>query len=374
MVMNYSQKKVTGDFSMSGPRLTPKERVLKAIEHQEPDRVPIDCWMTEAAKENLRNYFDLSPENDPYESWHSGVLEIFRVDLRWPKLPYIGRPLKKFSDGSWESEWGVIRKGYGGGVPITHPLRDATSVEQIEKYTYPVPELYDYSGLEDYCQRNAQYALIGGSYFPFFTQSCTLMSMDRVMTNLYDAPVLVEALMNKLVDVHIALTEKWLESAPNQIDILLCTDDYGSTQDLLLSPQHWRKYIKPILQRVIDYAHANGLKFMLHSDGAIRKIIPDLIDMGVDILNPIESDARDMEPLGIKRNFGDHIAFHGAVSSVSLAQGSPEQIAEEVKRLLQHMGEGGGFIINSCNQLMVDMPVENILTMYDCAYQYGWYS
>jgi uroporphyrinogen decarboxylase len=354
-------------------KFSSKERVLTTIRHQPPDRVPIDCWMSDAARENIRNYYRFPPEEDSYESWHTLVMERFHVDFRWPKLPYIGPLLKKYPDGSWESEWGVIRKGYGGGVPITHPLRDARKISEIENYPYPVSDWYDFSGLANYCQKNSQYAIIGGSYFPFFTQSCTLMGMDRVMTNLYDAPVLVEALMNKLVDVHISLTEKWLSAAPGMIDIIICTDDYGSTENLLISPNHWRKYIRPMLQRVVDYTHSRGLRFMLHSDGAIREIIPDLIDIGVDILNPIETDSKGMDYVAIKRDFGKHLAFHGAMSSIKIVQESAESIVQEVYQLIKCLAKGGGYIFTTCNVLTEDTPVENIEAVYRAAYMYGRY-
>jgi uroporphyrinogen decarboxylase len=359
---------------MTEQTYSPRERVLTTLAGREPDRVPLDTWMSKEAIVKICEYLGLPTETDPYGMWHEGILQRLHVDFRRPYTPYVGPPLRTFADGSWETEYGVVRKGYGYGVAVTHPLADATEVDEILAYgSYPDPDWYDYSGLGDYCRRHAEYAFTGGSKFPFFTEACDLMGMEQVMLNLYEAPQLVEALFHKLVDVHITLTERWLEVAPESIDILICTDDYGGRENLLISPGHWRTFMKPALQRVVDFGQERGLHVMLHSDGAIRAIIPDLIEMGVDILNPIEPEADGMEPASIKRDFGDQLVLHGAASAMNLVHGTPEEVAAEARYLFEHLAPGGGFVLCPSNHLLEDMPVENILALYDTAYEAGQY-
>lgn len=353
--------------------LSPRERVLCALDHQEADRVPLDTWISREAIDKLCRHFDLSPETEPYGMWHEGLLQRFRIDFRRPYTPYCGPPLRAFADGSWETEFGLVRQGYGYGVPTTHPLEEATEVAQIMDYPYPRPEWYDYSGLAPYCRRHAQYAITGGSKFAFFTEACDLMGMETLMLNLYDAPELVEALLHRLVDMHVALTECWLEAAPNAIDILICTDDYGGRESMLISPEHWRRFVRPALRRVVDFGHDHGLRVMLHSDGAIRPIIPDLIEIGLDILNPIEPEAERMEPAGIKAAFGEELVLHGAASVMTLVHGTPEEVAAETRTLLAQLAPGRGFVLCPTNHLLEDMPVENIVALYDTAYEAGRY-
>ncbi|MCL5074488.1 MAG: hypothetical protein M1136_02390 [Chloroflexi bacterium] len=349
-----------------------RERVLLAFNHQQPDRVPLDTWMTDDAREVLRKYFGLSPERDPYARWPEGLLQRFYVDLRHPQLPYIGPPLRVFEDGSWETEWGFRRRGLYAGVSITHPLADAKDIEDVLRHPFPDLNWYDYSGLREYCRVHRQYALCGGSWSPFFTQACHLMGMERLLINLYDAPGLVFALLHRLVDFHIALSERMFESAPGYFDIMFIGDDYGGSNNLLMSPAHWRALIKPELQRLVDLAHAYGLRFMLHCDGAIREIIPDLVEMGVDALNPIEPEAKGMDPVEIKHAFGDQLVLHGAVSLVTnLALGTAEDVRQEVRRLLRELAPGGGVILCPANYLLPDIPVENILALYDTVYEEG---
>jgi uroporphyrinogen decarboxylase len=351
-----------------------KERVLCTLAHQEPDRVPLDTWMTAEGREALRLHFRLPPEDDPYEQWHEGLMQRFRVDFRFPKLPYIGRPLRTFADGSWETEWGFRRKGLYAGVSITHPLAQAASVESIVHYPFPDPDWYDYSGLAHYCATHRQYALVGGSWSPFFTQACHLMGMERLLLNLYDAPELVSALLHRLVEFHIAVSERMFAAAPGHFDIMFVGDDYGGSIGLLMKPAHWRSIVKPELQRLVDLAHSNGLKFMLHCDGAIRQIIPDLIEMGVDALNPIEPEAAGMEPAEIKGLFGKQIALHGTVSlATTLALGTPVQVCQEIYRLLELCAPGGGLILCPANYLLPDIPPANVLALYDTAYEAGHY-
>jgi uroporphyrinogen decarboxylase len=351
-----------------------KERVLLALEHQEPDRVPLDTWMTAEAREVLCKHFGITPERDPYEQWHEGILQRLGVDLRFPTLPYKGPPLRTFGDGSWETEWGFRRRGLYAGVSITHPLACASQVEDIRDYPWPDPDWYDYSGLARYCREKRRYALCGGSWSPFFTQACHLMGMETLLTELYDMPEIVSELLRRIVDFHVAVSERMFSAAPSAFDIMFVGDDYGSSNALLMSPAHWRQIVKPQLQRLVDLAHAHNLKFMLHSDGSIRTIIPDLIEMGIDALNPIEPEAKGMDALEIKREFGDRLTMHGCVSlTTTLAQGTPADVSQEVRYLIENCGPGGGLILGPANYLLPDVPVENVLALYDTAQGIGRY-
>jgi uroporphyrinogen decarboxylase len=329
--------------------------------------------MSVDAIESLCTALGLDVQTDPNGMWHEGVLKRLRVDIRRPIPVYAGPELKTYADGSWDTPLGVRRKGLGYGHAQTHPLAEAVDIQQVLDYRYPSPEWYDYSGISDYCQRYSSYAFIGGSKFPLLHEACDLMGMQQLMINLFDAPELVHALLNKLLDIHMQLTQAWMEAAPESIDILLITDDYGANQNMLIGPDQWREFIKPRLQTIVEFGHQHGYKVMLHSDGAIRTIILDLIEIGFDVLNPIEPEARGMHPAGIKLDFGDQLVIHGAVSSHNLALADPDQIRAEVVNLMENVAPGGGFILCPSNHILGDMPIENVFALYDAAYEFGWY-
>ena len=182
---------------------SPRERVLTTLEHKEPDRVPLDTWMSNGAIKSICEKLGISPQTDPNGMWHEGILQRLRVDVRRPIPIYVGPELGTYADGSWDTPLGIRRKGVGVGMAINHPLRDATEVEQILTHPYPSPEWYDYSGMKRYTELHAHYAFTGGSKFPLLTEACDLMGMDRVMVNLFDAPELMHTLFDKLLDIII---------------------------------------------------------------------------------------------------------------------------------------------------------------------------
>ncbi len=350
---------------------SPRERVLATLDHSEPDRVPLDTWMSIGAIQVLCRHLNMPLNSDPNGMWHEGILQRLRVDLRRPIPTYVGPELKTYADGSWDTPLGVRRKGIGYGMALTHPLRTVAEVEQILAYPFPVPDWFDYSGLPGYCQRYAQYAFIGGSKFPLFHEACDLMGMDQAMINFFDEPELMHTLLDKLLAVHMALTESWIAAAPVSIDVMLITDDFGGNQNMLISPKQWREFFKPRLRQIIDFGHAHDMRVMLHSDGSIRQIIPDLIEIGLDVLNPIEPETTDMNPVDIKKNFGAQLVMHGGASSRNLVNATEDQIKLEAAHLVTELAPGGGFILCPSNHLMPDMPVENILALYDTAFERG---
>jgi uroporphyrinogen decarboxylase len=149
-------------------------------------------------------------------------------------------------------------------------------------------------------------------------------------------------------------------------DIYFIADDVGVQDKLMISPRMFHKFVKPSLQRFIAQAKEYGQRVMYHTCGAVRPLIPDFIEMGVDILNPIQVSAKGMEPAGLKRDFGDALCFHGALDiQTVLSQGTPDQVRAEVARLCQVLGQGGGFILAPTNNIMPETPIENILALYE---------
>jgi uroporphyrinogen decarboxylase len=155
------------------------------------------------------------------------------------------------------------------------------------------------------------------------------------------------------------------EAAGGKLDIFYMADDYGMQDRMLISPACWRRVFKPIVKRFMDWGHARGLKTMLHSCGSIRPIIPDLIECGLDILDPIQPLANGMNPFELKREFGKDLCFHGGVDIQELLpHGKPQEVREAVKRLTEEVGKDGGYILAPAHQVQSDVPAENVLAIF----------
>jgi uroporphyrinogen decarboxylase len=172
--------------------------------------------------------------------------------------------------------------------------------------------------------------------------------------------------MDRFTDFYLDFFDRMLTAANGRIDILRTADDLGTQRGLFFSPEMFRTFIKPRLKKLVDMTHSHGVKFLFHSCGAIRPLIEDLIEIGVDILDPLQAAADGMEPQALKNAYGDRICLHGGIcTQYLLPGGTPEEVRCEVRRRLDILGRGGGFILAPCHVLQADVPTENILAMSD---------
>jgi uroporphyrinogen decarboxylase len=192
--------------------------------------------------------------------------------------------------------------------------------------------------------------------------------MDMILN-----PEMVHFCLDKLFDFCYENTRRIYEQLPGKVMFSYVAEDLGSEEDLLYAPEHIREFLIPRMKRVMDLAHQAGVFVFHHSDGAVRKIIPDMIEAGIDVLNPVQWRCKGMEREGLKRDFGDKLVFHGAVDNqYTLAFGSQEEVRQEVLDNLRILGEGGGYILAPCHNIQSVNPPENIVTMYETCYENGW--
>ena len=356
--------------------MTSAERVLAAIDHQEPDRVPVDFWWSVKMKEKLLRHLGLRTTDELQA--HLGS------DIRGVYPAYVGPELERFEDGSFEDFWGVIRSPFSyeaGGTyyeVMSPALAEATSLDDIEQLRWPSPDWFDYESLVSECDRYQGHAIMVGKMGrecqTLFIQLWYYRGLENILMDLVAWPDMVEALVARIMEFRIEHLKRILVVAKGRAHILQIADDYGAQGGLMMSRDAWLRFFAPHLKTMASMAHEAGLKVFLHSDGDIRPIIPDLIDLGIDILNPIQPGAGEMDPAGLKRDYGDRLCFHGAVDTqTTLPFGTEEDVIAEVRERVQVMGEGGGYILAPVHTVEPDVPVENLLAVYRAARQYGVY-
>ena len=196
--------------------------------------------------------------------------------------------------------------------------------------------------------------------------------MEGIMMDFAINHAYAERLIATITDRVLMFLDKMLEAGGDKFDIVYMADDYCSQRAPLFSPDAFKRFVAPYLKQVADKAHKHNKKLLLHVCGAVRPLLPMIIDCGVDMLEPIQIRAEGMEPIALKRDFGKHLCFYGGVDLQQvLCRGTPQVVADEVKRLIDILGKDGGYIIGPGHTyIQVDAPVENIMAMYETAFNY----
>jgi len=344
-----------------------KERVLKAINYEITDRVPVDFWATKDATTKLMNYFKLNDKEKLFEK--------LGIDIRYVFPEYIGPALRDFPDGSKEDIWKIRRKSVKAGNTVYnevsyYPLADANSIEDIERFDWPDPDWFNFEEMEEMCSKYEKYAIVlcdeRTNRTTVLHEGIYLCGMEKIMMDMVLNPDFVHALFNKISNFYLELNKRIFEAAKGKIDILLIGDDLGAQDGLLISPRQIREFIFPHLKKYAELCRKYNVKVMFHSCGSIREIIPNLIDAGVEILNPIQVRAKGMVPEKLKREFGEKLCFHGGVDvQKTLPFGTVEDVKKEVRERINVLGENGGYILSPTHNFQADIPVENIMAFYE---------
>ena len=381
--------------------MKPKERVLAAINHEIPDRVPIVMGVSNATGIKTKPYRELkailgvdAPDRYLYD-WpeldtvnpDEAVMERLGSDVRGVldrepesfRVRNTNRPAHSSYIDSWGAEHGEIQPGVW--FPNVHPLAEATTLEALE--SYPWPDMADPTrvahvreGAKMLWERD-QYAVMGTPWLLFpFERAFAMQGMDAFLTNMALHPDFAEALLKENARLCKQLMGHFLRECGDYLDIIKIGDDLGTQESLLISPRMYRKILKPIHADYIAFIkERTDAKVFFHTDGDVFNLVADFIEIGVDILNPIQTSAGKMSNLAeLKALYGDRIVFCGGIDTHRvLPHGTPEQVRQEVKRVIEILGPGGGYMVSSVHTIMNDVPAENILAMVDAVKQFGKY-
>ena len=345
--------------------MTPRERWLAVLSREEPGRIPMDWWGTDEIRDKVMAHLGVSSEDEMFAALH--------VDHPVTVEPaYTGPPLESDED-MFGVRYAYADYGIGRYSEAVHnPLAAFETLEEIEAgYRWPSADLWDCSQVakqvQDMEERPVQFYMSG-----VYTLYTRLRGMEQAFVDYAVNHDIVLYCMEKLVNLYHEIARRMFECIPGRIDIALIHSDMGSQEDLLFSPQTARTLFLPGIRRMAGLARENGARAFLHSDGAIRKAIPDLIEAGVQILNPVQWRCKGMNRADLKKDFGDKLVFHGAVDNQqTLARGTVEEVRQEVRDNIDVLGAGGGYILAPCHRLQAVSPPENVVAMYEEGYSYG---
>ena len=335
-----------------------RERWRAVLKRDAVDRVPCDLWATQEVCQMLCKELSC---NDWWQ-----VVDKLQIDTPYEAKPrYIGPKLSADCD-----IWGVKFRSidYGTGhynEPAFHPLAETETADDIKNYRWPSTDWFDYSQIREDIEKNSHRPIRAGYVEPFLVYSY-MRGLEQAMIDMVENPELIECAFDCIFDFATEDFERILDVAKGQIDITVPSEDLGSQTGPLFSLEHFRRFHKPRFKKYIRLAHQAGAFVFYHSDGACRDFIPELIEIGIDILNPIQWRCPGMERAALKKDFGEYLVFHGGVDNQQILPfGRPEDVLNEVIKCFDTLGVGGGYICAPCHNIQSNTPVENILQMYE---------
>jgi uroporphyrinogen decarboxylase len=381
---------------------SPRERVITSLQHKTPDRIPVDFLATPEVWnrliEQVKPDVEVARETDYFDPAWESLLRHLNVDCRVLSYDQFCQPPESIMQKQASVDWwsGLSRSTpnrmwrqkiseqeyldiWGHQLRIAHnptgayeefsvwPLSSAQSLEDARQYPWPEPDWWDFSSLPEVLKKMdspTEYHIrfrVGS----IFETAWQLRGMQEFLMDLAIDPAIPIYMMDRILDVHKENTRRVLEIAGDRLDMIYFYDDVATQNSLMISKNMWRDLIRPRHMQIIEIAKTFGKPVMYHCDGAIGSLIPELIDMGIDLLNPIQIDAKGMDPAWLKAEYGQQISFHGGIDIVhTLPKGSIKEVEKEVRERVRVLGKDGGYVLASSHHIQSDTPTENVIAMY----------
>jgi uroporphyrinogen decarboxylase len=375
---------------------------MLALNHREPDCIPIDLGGSICSSIHRSAYIELKKhlgmdleeiqmadyvQQLPYLD--EALLERFGVDFRMVQLPAATAPdVNIFEEGDYYAfidRWGSkLHMPKDGGLYfdwVDFPIKEAT-MEALDNYIWPQPDPPEYNARlreqAKYLYGNTDYALVGSAVIGggIFEQPARTMGLENFFVALVTEPKFADRMMEQVTEIYIESCNNYLEQVGEYLHVFTYWDDVSGQDGWLISPDIYRKVIKPKQRRLLEVIKSKtDAKIYYHSCGAVYDLIPDLIELGFDILNPVQVSACDMDTKRLKEEYGKDIVFWGGGVDTQrvLPFGKPDEVADEVKRRIDDLALGGGFVFAAVHNIQAFVPPENIVTMFETALEYGKY-
>ena len=373
-----------------------RERVLKALSHNEPDRVPLSLGgtassYTDEAYFQLKAYLGIQGDVAPYRYGHTGnyyddrILEALGTDYRYLVLTFPDDThLTYLPDGTFIDEWGIQNRDVDGYVSrVSHPLAGAT-LEDLDRYPWPDPRTLGRSqlarGLRErarYLYENVDCAIVARAPMSaaFLELGAWLCGYEEFLIRLKTDAPFAGKLIEKILTVQLAFYDLLLEGTAEYVHIVETAEDYGTQSSLLISPQTYREMIMPARQRLNAFikSKAPQARILHHTCGAVADLIPDLLASGIDILNPVQPLATGMDSAALKARWGKQLCFDGGIDMQQALSGPLARVQVEVARRVLALGPGGGYSLGPSNHIQADVPPANVVALFDIARDLGRY-
>lgn len=374
-----------------------RQRLIKALEHKEADRVPIDLGgasvslIHQNSHQRLAEYLNIK---DPQDKIHNLMTMCVYVDQRIKdrfgadiELIQPGKPDAWELDidkktKKWTDDWGCVYKKPEGVMYYEwdyQPLADAETISDIDDFDWPDPkDPGRYRGIQEKVKNiyhNTGKAMLVNSAYGIWEQTFTLRSLDKALMDLASDHKFAKYLAERLLEWLLEYYDTMLSLVGEYIQVVKMDDDLGFRNGPIMSPDIYRKIYKPLHRKIVDFIKSKtDAKIFIHSDGSIHDFIPDFIELGIDAINPVEVTAKNMDSKMLKKEFGKDITFWGGCcDNRILEKGSPEEVAEEVKKRIFDFAPGGGLVFCSIHCIQPFVPPENIEAMFDTALKFGKY-
>lgn len=339
--------------------MTPRERQLAAIRHQTPDRIPLDAIHIENQTE-IAQLLQIEP---------GAVLDALGIDGRIVSARYTGE-LPVSPDGAPLTPWGTPDTG-DYGTARRNPLAQVDSIRQVEAYPWPDARCYDYAAAARVAQAlGARYAVRGPYWEPIFCTVCDLFGMEEAMARMLTEPAIFEAVLEQVFQHTKAFCEALLVACGEAMPILCLGDDFATQRGMMIAPDDWRRWLKPRYAELFALGKRLGKAVWFHSCGDITPVLPDLIDIGMDVWETVQLHTLPISAEQLKREYGEHITFFGGVNTQQLPFSTPEAVRAEVRQCIETLGRHGGYICGPDHHIKPDVPAQNAVALFDAARTY----
>jgi len=335
--------------------MTCKERVAAAVGKRIPDRTPVflgriddpEYWLESygvSTEEEIRSYLGLDIRKSAYNG-------IFRVEE--------GKTIWGASD-DWDAGYSSERGGY--------PLLGVTSTADVEKHAWPTLEMVDFQELKNRVEgmNNRTAGILSLGWQSVFCTLYDLFGMENTLVLMYENPALIEAAVEHIRRFILEELREALSLCGGKVDFVWLGDDFSSQRGMMLSPEFWRRFLKPAYADLFECVKSFGLKVWFHSCGTFPQVLPDLVDIGMDVWETVQVHLEGNEPEYLKREYGKHLTFFGAINcQKTLPFGTPDDVRKEVRDRIKVLGKGGGYICGPDHSIQKNMPAENIFALFD---------
>lgn len=340
--------------------MTPRERVLTALDRRPPDRTPREFWAEEPAWKQLLAYLGHSDRERVLDGLG---IDVRHLDIPVPAEQALGNGLYQNFWGERyiyrETPWGPMREDGRGA------LADAQTQADLARFQWPSPDQFDHALLAEQCCRWEPHALLYG-FADVWQRPSLVRGWEGMFVDMAERPEWAHYLCRKFTDFYKEDYTRAAEATRGRIDLYLLISDLGSQAQPLISVSMFREFVGPYIKEMVACIHGLGAKVLYHSCGCIAPFIPELIGLGVDVLDPIQPVRPEMSPERLKADFGDRLCFHGGIDMQRLLpHGTVEQVRAEARRYCDILGQGGGYILAPAHLFQLDVPPENILAVYD---------